>query len=168
MGVGWAWRSQLKVSCSVKPPVPLSSSLITLVSALCVAALLLPLGDPPGDTPGAPAGEFAAAALPAAAPSPPDAGWRERDYLLHYAQVICLRAAYGGLDPAPSQVLEALDAEGWAMVELSHQQPGVYDAIHKKAWAAGGDQAPARALAGCKAWVTGTTGGILNSALRAD
>ena len=139
-----------------------------MVSALCVAALLLPSHGRPGDTADIPTAEVAVAALPAAAASPPDAGWREGDYLLHYAQVICLRAAYGGLDPAPSQVLEALDAEGWAMVELRHQRPEVYDAIHKKAWAVGGDQAPARALAGCKAWVKGSTGGILKSAPRAD
>jgi len=94
----------------------------------------------------------------------PDAGWGERDYLLHYATVVCVRGAYGMLAPAASPVLKALDREAWAMVERTRQKPETYDAIHRMALAHGRDEPPARALAGCAAWVKGNRATILEHA----
>ena len=82
----------------------------------------------------------------------PDAGWSERDYLLHYASTICVRAAYATLEPQPANVLDALAQEAWAMVEFTKQPPTVYDRIHTLATAYGGKEAPARALVACDAW----------------
>lgn len=98
-----------------------------------------------------------------AAPAP-DAGWGERDYLLHYATVVCVRGAYGTLAPAALPVLKALDREAWAMVERTRQKPETYDAIHRMAMAHGRDEPPARALAGCAAWVKGNGAKILEGA----
>jgi len=94
----------------------------------------------------------------------PDAGWAERDYLLHYASTICVWASYGMLDPKPANVLDALAQEAWAMVEFTGQEPAVYDGIHKRATAYGQREAPARALAGCAAWTARNASTILENA----
>ena len=98
-----------------------------------------------------------------AAPAP-DAGWGERDYLLHYATVVCVRGAYSTLAPPASPVLKALDREAWAMVERTRQKPETYDAIHRMAMARGREEPPARALAGCAAWVKDNAAKILDHA----
>lgn len=95
---------------------------------------------------------------------PPDTGWGEQDYLLHYATVVCLQGAYGALEPPASLVLKALGREAWAMVERTRQKPETYDAIHTLAMAHGRRVAPERALAGCNAWVTGSRAEILKHA----
>jgi hypothetical protein len=95
---------------------------------------------------------------------PPDAGWGEQDYLLHYAAVVCLQGAYGALEPPASPVLKALGREAWAMVERTRQKPETYDAIHTLAMAHGRQEAPERALAGCNAWVKGSAAEILKHA----
>jgi len=94
----------------------------------------------------------------------PDAGWTERDYLLHYASTICVRATYATLDPKPANVLDALAQEAWAMVEFTRQAPAVYDRIHTLASERGGKEAPARALAACDAWAKRNAAAILESA----
>lgn len=95
--------------------------------------------------------------------SVPDAGWHERDYLLHYATVVCVRGAYGTLAPAPAVVIEALDQEAWAMVEFTRQAPQTYEYIHRLATAYGEAEAPQRALAACGAWVKRETEAILKT-----
>ena len=130
-----------------------------------VAALLSLLPGPQGEAqPGRT--EPAGATLSAAAA--PDAGWGERDYLLHYAEAVCLRAAYATLRPEPTPVLEALEAEAWAMVEFTRQEPEVYNAIHGRAAAQGRQEAPARALAACAAWVRRDATEILKPARLSD
>jgi hypothetical protein len=96
---------------------------------------------------------------------PPDAGWTESDYLLHYAAVVCVQAAYGRLAPAAPAVQEALGREAWAMVELTRQDPAIYDRIHTLAAARGKAEAPARALAGCAAWAKRHADTILQGAV---
>lgn len=98
----------------------------------------------------------------------PDAGWTERDYLLHYASTICVRATYATLDPKPANVLDALAQEAWAMVELTRQEPAVYDRIHTLASERGETEAPARALAACDAWARRNAAAILDNAKLAD
>lgn len=98
----------------------------------------------------------------------PDAGWSERDYLLHYASTICVWASYGTLDPKPANVLDALAQETWAMVEFTGQEPAVYDDIHKRAAAYGQQEAPARALAGCAAWTKRNAATVLENAKLPD
>jgi len=93
----------------------------------------------------------------------PDAGWREKDYLLHYAAVVCVHGAYGTLTPAPQQVLDALDQEAWSMVEFTRQSPETYDRIHRLATAFGKAETPQRALAACSAWVKRETEAILKT-----
>lgn len=95
---------------------------------------------------------------------PPDAGWSERDYLLHYATTICVRAAYATLDPKPAGVLDALAQEAWAMVEFTRQAPAIYDRIHTLASERGAKEAPARALAACDAWAKRDAAAILEKA----
>ena len=138
----------------MKPPVALNPALVAGISALFMIGALLPIGESPHEA-------FVPAA---AAETPPDAAWSEPDYLLHYAKVVCLRAAYGALQPAPSQVLEALDTEAWAMVDLGRQKPGTYQAIHTAAWQAGDSQTPERALAGCDVWVKDAEVSLLEGA----
>ena len=104
----------------------------------------------------------------AAADAAPDAAWTERDYLLHYAEAVCLRAAYATLEPAPAAALEALDAEAWAMVEFTRQDPEVYNSIHNRASAEGRHTAPARALAACTAWVRRDAAEILKPVRLSD
>jgi hypothetical protein len=98
----------------------------------------------------------------------PDAGWGERDYLLHYAKTVCVRASYATLKPEPAAVLEALAQEAWAMVEFSSQGPEIYDRIHRMATGYGSAEAPARALAGCSAWGRRNEGAILEGAKLAN
>lgn len=98
----------------------------------------------------------------------PDAGWTERDYLLHYASTICVRATYATLDPKPANVLDALAQEAWAMVEMTRQAPSVYDHIHTLAAARGGKEAPARALAACEAWAKRDAAAILDGVKVSD
>jgi hypothetical protein len=93
----------------------------------------------------------------------PDAGWREKDYLLHYAAVVCVHGAYGTLTPTPQTVLDALDQEAWSMVEFTRQSPETYDRIQRLATAFGKAEAPARALAACAAWVKRETEAILKT-----
>lgn len=94
----------------------------------------------------------------------PDAGWEERDYLLHYAQTVCVHASYATLEPKPTTVLDALAQEAWAMVELSGQEPAVYDRIHRLATEYGRQEAPSRALAGCAAWTRRNAATVLEGA----
>jgi hypothetical protein len=98
------------------------------------------------------------------APALPDAGWTERDYLLHYATVVCVRGAYGTLDPPPAPVLDALDGEAWAMIEFTRQKPATYETIHSLATARGQAEAPARALAACATWAKTGAAQILEGA----
>jgi len=93
----------------------------------------------------------------------PDAGWHEKDYLLHYAAVVCVHGAYGTLTPAPGLVLDALDQEAWSMVEFTRQAPETYDYIRHLADAYGKAEAPQRALAACIAWVKRETVAILKT-----
>lgn len=98
----------------------------------------------------------------------PDAGWSERDYLLHYASTICVRAVYATLKPEPANVLDALAQEAWAMVEFTKQAPAVYDRIHTLASEYGSKEAPARALAACDAWAGREADAILEGAKLSD
>jgi hypothetical protein len=93
----------------------------------------------------------------------PGAGWHEKDYLLHYATVVCVHGAYGTLTPAPGPVLDALDQEAWMMVEFTRQSPETYDYIRRLAEAYGTAEAPQRALAACIAWVSRETLAILKT-----
>jgi len=102
---------------------------------------------------------WTAAVAPAMAQHPddrprvaPDVGWHERDYLLHYATVVCVHGAYGTLTPPPGPVLKALDQEAWAMVEFTRQTPETYEHIHRLAADHGKAEAPEQALAACGAW----------------
>jgi hypothetical protein len=98
----------------------------------------------------------------------PDSGWSEQDRLLHYATVVCVAGAYGTLAPAENAILEALRREAWAMVELTHQEPAVYEALHGQAAAWGRQERPERALAGCAAWVRRNADSLLNDAKLPD
>jgi len=97
----------------------------------------------------------------------PDAGWHEKDYLLHYATVVCVHGAYGTLKPTPQPVLDALDQEAWSMVEFTRQSPETYDRIRRLATAFGKAEAPGRALAACGAWVMRETDAILKTSTEA-
>ena len=94
----------------------------------------------------------------------PDSGWGERERLMHYATVVCVTGAYGTLAPAQNAVLEALRREAWAMVELTHQEPAIYDSLHTQATARGRREPPAQALAGCAAWVRRNADALLKDA----
>jgi hypothetical protein len=121
--------------------------LAAIVVLLCLAAVQAVSAQAPGER---------------QAPAP-DAGWREKDYLLHYAVVVCVHGAYGTLTPAPQQVLDALDQEAWSMVEFTRQSPETYDRIQRLASAFGKAEAPQRALAACSAWVKRETEAILET-----
>jgi hypothetical protein len=144
----------------MKSPVSLRFLRLPAVVFLAVLGAVLALAD-------IPAGQ-AQRADSSEAPAPPDAGWTERDYLLHYATVVCVRGAYGTLDPQSAPVLDALDAEAWAMIEFTRQEPAIYEAIHRLATARGEAEAPARALAACATWVKAGVGKILEGADIAD
>jgi hypothetical protein len=129
------------------------SSATRFRSAAVAVALLVGLARP----------ALAQASAESGAPAP-DAGWQERDYLLHYAAVVCVQGAYGMLKPAPTAALDALGREAWAMVELTRRAPETYARIHDMAMARGKGEAPDRALAACRAWAMRDAAAILRPA----